>query len=433
MSVLVCGSGPGGMAIAAHLAEAGREVTVADLPAFPQHVRAIADRGGVEVRSSWTGSTLVPVAATHEVAAAVAAADLVIVSVPASAHERWVAEVAPSLRDDATLLFMGEGSGSLVARRAFLGDGCPDVLVAETNCLPLIGRVAGPGAVTGDRKSGGVLLAAIPASRTTEVLRQIHDVWPFVEGADSVFETTLVNYDAIDTVPVALVNAGVIEGRGGGLLLWGEGATRSVVRVVETLDAELFSLRRSLGGRDPRRYRDFLIAQGLAPDVGDLFDSHAGGRDRSQRPAERHVGRRGAAPLLGGGVLARARVVDRRSGRGGHASDRRDDRRGRSDAGPKPQGRGAFAGVPGTRRARRTRAPFERDLMRRGRVHAASALSSTSHFRYSSETLSTPRMWSSAERSIGSSSGRCDSATGRSWLTMSCWNSMYVVSSPSRS
>ena len=284
MKVLVCGSGPGGMAIAAHMAKAGRAVTIADLAGFPENVAAIAARGGVEVRSSWTRPEVVSVAATHEIAAAVAAADLVIVSVPAFAHERWVAEVASSLRDDATLLFMGEGSGSLVARRALLEADRPGVLVGETNCLPLIGRAAAPGAVTGDRKAGGVLLAAVPARRTPELSDLVRDVWPFVETAGSVFETTLVNYDAIDTVPTALANAGTIEGRGGGVLLWGEGATPSVVRFVEALDGELFALRRALGGRDPRRYREFLIAQGLAPDAGDLFAvMRAGGIVRSYR------------------------------------------------------------------------------------------------------------------------------------------------------
>lgn len=284
MKVLVCGSGPGGMAVAAHMVRAGRNVTIADLPEFPQNLAAIAGRGGVEVRSTWTGIEVIPMAATHEVAAALAASDLVVVSVPAFAHERWVAEVAAAAGDDAAVLFMGEGGGSLVARRAFSEAGRPHVLVGETNCLPLIGRAAGPGAVMGDRKSGGVLLAAVPATRTTELLAMVHDVWPFIEPAGSVFETTLVNYDAIDTVPVALANAGTIEGRAGGVLLWGEGATRSVIRLVEALDGELFALREALGGRDPRRYREFLIAQGLAPDQGDLHDvMRAGGIVRSYR------------------------------------------------------------------------------------------------------------------------------------------------------
>ena len=284
MRAAVCGSGPGGMAIAAHLAAAGRQVTIVDLAEFPGNLAAIAERGGVEVRSTWTGASIAPVETSSRVPDTVAEADIIVVSVPAFAHDRWVAEIAPAIRDAAALLFMGEGSGSLVARRALLDARRPGVLVGETNCLPLIARAAGPGAVTGDRKTGGVLLAAIPAPRTDELLAMIHDVWPFVEPAASVFETTLVNYDAIDIVPVAIANAATIENRAGGILLWGEGATRSVVRLIEVLDRELFEIRRALGGRDPRRYRDLLVAQGLAPDRGDLYAvMRAGGIVRSYR------------------------------------------------------------------------------------------------------------------------------------------------------
>jgi opine dehydrogenase len=286
MKTAVCGSGPGAMAIAAHLADAGRPTTIVDRPDFATNVAAISSRGGVEARSGWWGTRVTPVEATHDVIGTVTQADLVVISVPASVHETWVADVAPALRASATLLFMGEGSGSLVARRVLLEADRPDLLVGETNCLPLIARAAGPGAVVGEKKTGGVLIAAIPSPRTEELLGLVSDVWPFLETASSVFETALVNYDAIDIVPVALTNVATIEGRRGGMLLWGEGATPSVVRLIEALDAELFELRHALGGTDPRRYRDFLIAQGLAPDVGDLHAvMRAGGITRSVRPS----------------------------------------------------------------------------------------------------------------------------------------------------
>jgi opine dehydrogenase len=69
-------------------------------------------------------------------------------------------------------------------------------------------------------------------------------------------------------VATMVANAGTAENRTGGMLLWGEGATPSVVRVIEAVDDELFAIRRALGLADGRRYRDFLIAQGFAPDAG---------------------------------------------------------------------------------------------------------------------------------------------------------------------
>ena len=87
------------------------------------------------------------------------------------------------------------------------------------------------------------------------------------------WETVLINYNAIDHVASMVANAGTVENRTGGMLLWGEGATPSVVRVIEAVDGELLAIRRALGLADERRYRDFLIAQGFAPDAGpELYD-----------------------------------------------------------------------------------------------------------------------------------------------------------------
>jgi opine dehydrogenase len=69
-----------------------------------------------------------------------------------------------------------------------------------------------------------------------------------------------------------VANASTLENRSGGMLLWGEGATPAVVRVIEAVDSELLAVRKALGLTDLRSYRDLLIAQGFAPDTSpDLY------------------------------------------------------------------------------------------------------------------------------------------------------------------
>ncbi|MGQ0668613.1 MAG: hypothetical protein ACT4PO_02890 [Actinomycetota bacterium] len=140
-----------------------------------------------------------------------------------------------------------------------------DVAVGETSCLSFIARTPAPGTVTVDRKRGGVLLAATSVARTPELVSRMADVWPFVEEAASVLETTLVNYDAIDVVPVAVASVGTLEGRTGGMLLWGEGATPGVVRLSRRSTVGCSRSVGPSGFEDRRRYRDFLIAQGYRP------------------------------------------------------------------------------------------------------------------------------------------------------------------------
>lgn len=271
MSVAVLGSGGGALGVAADLSRGGHDPVLADLPDFAANLEPVAERGGVVVRSGWNGDEVLAVDVAPDVGSAVAGSALVVVVVPCFGHEPFMEALAPVLEDGQTLLFVGEGSGAVVARRVMARHGSSAVKVGETNTLPYFARPAGPGAVSLDRKAGGVLLAGLPAADTVDVVSQIHDVWPCIEAAESVWETVLLNFNAIDHVATMLANAGTLENRTGGMLLWGEGATPSVVRVIEAVDLELLALREALGLSDRRRYRDFLIAQGFARDAGDLY------------------------------------------------------------------------------------------------------------------------------------------------------------------
>jgi len=268
MKVAVLGSGGGALAVAADMAKSGRDVVLADLPAFAGNLRAVEEHGGVRVVSGWQGEVLEPVTVAEDVGSAIGGAALVIVVVPCFGHEPFMEVLGPKLDPRTHLLFVGEGSGSIVARRALAAAGNTDVVVGETNTLPYLARPVRPGTVTVDRKIGGVLLVGTPATGTKQLFDLVSDVWPYVSMAGSVWETVLINYNAIDHVAAMLANAGTLENRTGGMLLWGEGGTPSVVRVIEAVDGELFAIRKQLGLADDRRYRDFLIAQGFAPDAG---------------------------------------------------------------------------------------------------------------------------------------------------------------------
>ncbi|MGQ0847556.1 MAG: NAD/NADP octopine/nopaline dehydrogenase family protein [Actinomycetota bacterium] len=269
----VLGSGGGALAVAAELA-AKWNVVLADLPEFESNLDPVRQRGGITVSSDWVGPQTVPVEVASSIHEAVVASDLVIVVVPCFGHERFVAALTPILSNGQALLFLGEGSGSIVARRALLAAGKEEVTVGESNTLPYLARPVGPGQVAAFRKSGGVLVSALPALNTKAILDLCLPSWPCLTPAQSVWDTVLINYNAIDHVATMVANAATIESRRGGMLLWGEGATPAVVRTIERVDLELLTLRAALGLIDLRRYRDFLVAQGLAPDKSaDLYQT----------------------------------------------------------------------------------------------------------------------------------------------------------------
>jgi opine dehydrogenase len=268
MSVAVLGSGGGALAVAADLSRAGRDPVLADLPPFVENLSPVRRQGGVKVVAGLYGARVEPLRVADRVADAVDGSELVLVVVPCFGHEPFMEVLAPLLEEGQSLLFLGEGSGAIVAWRALAGVGKRGIRVGETNTLPYLARMTGPGAVTVDRKTGGVMLAAIPSTGTVELLDRVSDVWSSISPAESIWETVLANYNAIDHVATVVCNAATLEGRSGGMLLYGEGATPSVVRVIEAVDGELLLIRQALGLTDERRYRDFLIDQGFASDAG---------------------------------------------------------------------------------------------------------------------------------------------------------------------
>lgn len=281
--IVVIGTGGGGLTIAAELGLAGRPVVLADQPRFGAALEAVDAAGGVELtfRTSLTDTTsearLAPVAATSaDPAAATEGAELVIVCVPAFGHEPLAEMLASRWRDNQTVLWVGEPGGSFAAVAALRAiERRVDVTFGDTNTLPYYGAlVSCPGKVGAIRKSGGTLIAALPSSRLDHVAGVATGIWPWVTPAENVWETLLLNFNAIDHVPAMLLNLGAIQQPDGTFTLWGAGGTPGVVRVIEALDGEYLAMRKALGIANETPYEEYLVGQGLAPRKGaDLHET----------------------------------------------------------------------------------------------------------------------------------------------------------------
>src|SRR5436190_15672423 len=123
MNAAVIGSGGGALAVAADLARSGHRAVLADLPDFAANLDPVREHGGVRVVAGLYGTRVEQVEVAPDVQSAVAGAEVVIAVVPCFGHEPIVGAVGPLLRDGQSLLFFGEGSGAIVARRALPANG----------------------------------------------------------------------------------------------------------------------------------------------------------------------------------------------------------------------------------------------------------------------------------------------------------------------
>jgi opine dehydrogenase len=122
------------------------------------------------------------------------------------------------------------------------------IRVAETSTLHYAVRLTEPGKVHVFLKlKAGNLLAALPNRDTDDILRLIADVYPSMEPAKSVLQTSLQNANPIIHPAVTLANAARIESTGGDFLFYEEGVSDSTGRLIEALDNERIAIGAKLG------------------------------------------------------------------------------------------------------------------------------------------------------------------------------------------
>ncbi|NLE99994.1 MAG: NAD(P)-binding domain-containing protein [Anaerolineales bacterium] len=247
----VIGAGHGGKSMAAHIALMGYPVALYNRT--PEHIAAIKLRGGIELESCEGGPRgfarldLV----TADVGEALAQAEVIMVVIPSTGHADVARIVAPHLGDGQVIVLNpGRTGGAFEFVHTLARCECrADVTVAEAETLLYASRSEGPAQARIFRIKEAVPIAALPASRTEQVLELLAPAFPqFIDG-QSVLHTSLNNMGAIFHPALTLLNAGRIESTGGAFQFYVEGATRSVACVLETLDRERVTVAAALGIR----------------------------------------------------------------------------------------------------------------------------------------------------------------------------------------
>jgi opine dehydrogenase len=210
MKVAVVGSGNGGLATAFDFASHGHTVRLYDSPRFPDHVAEVAASGGIHATGAIEG--FAPIAYSgHDSGKALEGAELIVLVGPAYSTEAQAAAVAPHLvPGQAVLVCPASCAGAITFKRiAGLALADTSITVGETSTLPYAVRIVAPGRVNVFHKlDAGVLIAAVPRSGTDRLRSMIHDVYPGLEAADSVFQTTLQNGNPVIHPAVTLLNTG---------------------------------------------------------------------------------------------------------------------------------------------------------------------------------------------------------------------------------
>jgi opine dehydrogenase len=248
MRVAVLGAGNGGVASAFDFAQHGHDVALYAPAAYGENVVAVAKAGGITATGDLDGFAPVRYSGT-DAGAALERAQLVVLVGPAYATDALSADAAPHLEDGMAVLVCPGSCAGAIAFKRVAGLPLEDdrILVGETSTLPYAVRVTEPGVINVFLKlTTDVYLAALPRAGTDRLLGLVKEVWPAVEPADSVFQTTLQNGNPVIHPAVTLLNAGLLERTGGDFLFYEEGVTEGVGRLIEAVDEERLAIAAAL-------------------------------------------------------------------------------------------------------------------------------------------------------------------------------------------
>jgi len=249
MQITVLGAGAGGTAVAFDCAAHGHDVRLFDFEQFPGNIATIAGQGGINAEGDISGFG--PIAYSgHDIDEALQGAELIYVVGPAYSTEPFGEAVAGKLSAGQTVIVTpGSCGGALAFKRAArLALNDESIRVAETSTLHYAVRLTEPGRIRVFLKlKAGNLLAALPGRHTGDILERIADVYPSMEPAESVLQTSLQNANPIIHPAVTLSNAARIEMTRGDFLFYEEGVSDSVGRLIEALDKERIAIGKELG------------------------------------------------------------------------------------------------------------------------------------------------------------------------------------------
>lgn len=274
MKLAILGVGAIALGSAALAASRGHGVTVWS-PSGCGTAGLAASGGRLTASGEVEGSFTLGVAGSA--AEAVAAADCVLVAVPANGHRTVMEAAAPHLAPGRTVLVSAAASLSPLLLARLLGGRGVAATIAGFGTTALTGRRGADGAsVTVATLRGACDVAAVRPADTGAAIAAATALWGerFVP-AESVLAAALANINPIAHTAMALCNLSRIEHRE----VWPQYhcTTPSVARLILALDAERQALAAAAGVRIPTAEDFFRRSYSLtAPDLaGMMVELHA--------------------------------------------------------------------------------------------------------------------------------------------------------------
>lgn len=281
--VTVCGSGSGGLAIAADLAMAGCRVNLYEIPAFKDSLEPIRRAGGIQLSGlpfyGKTGLAALNLL-TDDPAAALAGSELVFINVPAMAVGPFLLELADHF-EQGQVVVVTTGYWAAFRFRELLKESGAfgSFIFAEMALMPYLSGKTGPDSVEIGNWKRALYLSAWPASGNKQALAAIRKVYPQTRLCKNVIELNFRPGNPGVHVQIALPKAEFFFERAREFRFYGE-VSRSASKLTDAHDLERMAVAKAYDCETQSWPADCETIYELKG--SSLYEQHGG-------PADRHA------------------------------------------------------------------------------------------------------------------------------------------------
>jgi opine dehydrogenase len=246
LSFAVIGGGHGGQGMAAYLGYLGHRINLYNRTL--SNVEKIKEQGFIEMEGCISGKGYIDLV-TDDIEKAIMGVDVIMVTVPASAHKDIASLISPYVTDNQYVVLNPGRTGGALEFQNIIRRNNPtnNVGIIEAQTFLFACRVVSKGIVRIMSKKNEIKVAALPAIRTKEFIDSISSTIPEFVETKSVLDTSFNNIGALLHPIPTILNCGRIESTKGDFLYYIEGITPTVAKIIEEVDYERMQIASALG------------------------------------------------------------------------------------------------------------------------------------------------------------------------------------------
>ncbi|NTW34243.1 MAG: NAD(P)-binding domain-containing protein [Bacteroidetes bacterium] len=243
MKIAILGAGNGGQAMAGHFSLLGHQVSLYNRNL--DKLKVLVAKKSITIEDAIVGESKINLI-TENIAAAIADAELIMVTTTANAHREIAKMISPFIENGQTIVLNpGRTLGALEFSHELKKHTSKKIYIAEAQSLIYACRTITPGVVKIFGVKDKVLLSAYPAIYTDFVLKKLNSVYNCFLSAENILSTGLENIGAIFHPTVVLFNAAAIER--GSMFYFYNDMTPSVANFIEEIDKERIAIGNAFG------------------------------------------------------------------------------------------------------------------------------------------------------------------------------------------